>query len=176
MKKVEREDWFTTGLGILEEDGFLKITIDNLCGALKVTKGSFYHHFRNVDDYIDALMQFWVERNTKSLICQIDKLDTPHDKIEMLNRSVLQRSHKSEQVIRGWSFSNQLVRKYVAEVDALRIAYTAELIMLGGKQADVAKQLALLAYGCLIGIQQLEPDMPEKKQSALYELFYELIK
>ena len=38
MKKIEREDWFTTGLEILKNDGFLKITIDNLCDVLKVTK------------------------------------------------------------------------------------------------------------------------------------------
>ena len=57
MKKIEREDWFTTGLEILKKDGFLKITIDNLCDVLKVTKGSFYHHFKNVDGYIDALIK-----------------------------------------------------------------------------------------------------------------------
>ena len=68
MKKIEREDWFTAGLGILNTGGFLKITIENLCEVLKVTKGSFYHHFKNVDGYIDAFMSYWVEKNTKALI------------------------------------------------------------------------------------------------------------
>lgn len=171
MKKIEREDWFTTGLTILKDDGFLKITIDNLCDALKVTKGSFYHHFKNVDGYIDALMKYWVDKNTRALILQIDKVKTPYEKIEKLNKLVLQRSHKSEQVIRGWSFSNEVVRKYVAEVDEIRIEYTTNLKILYGEQADVARQLAILEYGCLIGIQQLYPDMPEEKQLELYELF-----
>lgn len=171
MKKIEREDWFTTGLEILKNDGFLKITIDNLCNALKVTKGSFYHHFKNVDGYIDALMKYWVDKNTKSLILQVDKVKVPYEKIEKLNKLVLQRSHKTEQVIRGWSFSNEVVRKYVTEEDEMRIEYTANLKILCGEQANVARQLAILEYGCLIGIQQLYPDMPEKKQLELYELF-----
>lgn len=175
MKKIERDDWFATGLEILKKDGFLKITIDNLCDALKVTKGSFYHHFKNADAYIDAFMKYWVEKNTGSLITQIDKVKPPHEKIEKLNRLVLQRSHKSEQVIRGWSFSNEVVRKYVAEVDETRIEYTANLKILCGEQADVARHLAMLEYACLIGIQQLHPDMSEKNQLELYKLFCDRI-
>lgn len=171
MKKIEREDWFTMGLEILKNEGFLKITIDNLCDMLKVTKGSFYHHFKNVDAYIDALMRYWVDKNTRSLIVQVDKIKTPHEKTEKLNKLVLQRSHKSEQVIRGWSFSNEVVRKYVTEVDEIRIEYTANLKSLCGEQIDVARQLAMLEYACLIGIQQLYPDMSEKKQLDLYKLF-----
>lgn len=171
MKKIEREDWFTTGLEILKNDGFLKITIDNLCDVLKVTKGSFYHHFKNADGYIDALMKYWVDKNTKSLILQVDKVKVPYEKIEKLNKLVLKRSHKTEQVIRGWSFSNEVVRKYVTEVDEMRIEYTANLKILCGEQANIARQLAILEYGCLIGIQQLYPDMPEEKQLELYELF-----
>ena len=177
MKKIEREDWFTTGFEILKKDGFLKITINNLCDALKVTKGSFYHHFKNVDAYIDALMKYWVDKNTKSLIVQVDKVKAPLEKIERLNKLVLQRTHKSEQVIRGWSFSNEVVKKYVTEVDEIRIEYTADLKILCGEQAGVARKLATLEYACLIGIQQLYPEISGEKQLELYRFFYkEIIK
>lgn len=172
MKKIERDDWFTTGLEILNTDGFLKITIENLCDVLKVTKGSFYHHFKNVDAYIDALMKYWVDKNTKSLINQVDREKTLQEKIEKLHKLVIQRSHKSEQVIRGWSFSNDVVRKYVNEVDEIRIKYTADLKILGGENVDTARQFAILEYACLIGIQQLYPDISGKKQLELYEIFY----
>lgn len=172
MKKIEREDWFTAGLKILNTVGFLKITIDNLCDVLKVTKGSFYHHFKNVDAYIDALMKYWVETNTNSLINQVDREQTPQEKIEKLYKLVLQRSHKSEQVIRGWSFSNDTVKKYVTEVDEIRIENTTNLKVLCGEKPDIARQLAVLEYACLIGIQQLYPDMSIQRQLELYEVFY----
>lgn len=172
MKKIEREDWFTIGLGILNADGFLKITIENLCDRLKVTKGSFYHHFKNMDGYIDALMQYWVQKNTKSLIEAIEKEKTTQKKIEKLYKLVLMRSHRSEQVIRGWSFSNEIVRKYILEVDKTRIDYTASLKVLSGEKTDTAQELAMLEYACLIGIQQLYPDMQTEKQTSLYKSFF----
>ena len=51
MKKVDRNQWFVIGLNVLENDGYSKITIDNLCALLKITKGAFYHHFKNIDGY-----------------------------------------------------------------------------------------------------------------------------
>jgi len=64
MNKVDKKQWFIVGLDILEKDGFAKITIDNLCTQLEITKGAFYHHFKNVDGYIDALMKYWLNQNT----------------------------------------------------------------------------------------------------------------
>ncbi len=54
MKKVEKKQWFIIGLQIIENEGISKITIDNLCALLKITKGAFYHHFKNIDGYIDG--------------------------------------------------------------------------------------------------------------------------
>ncbi len=171
MKKIEKNDWFTTGLTILENDGFLKITIDNLCSILKVTKGSFYHHFGSIDGYIDALMKYWMEENTKSLIKKADQHKSIDDRMEALNNMVLLRSHKSEQLIRGWSFSNKIVEKYVTEVDEMRLAYTTKLREECGESAKKAKLLSMLEYACLVGIQQLYPTIPKVELKELYELF-----
>lgn len=169
MKKIEREDWFAKGLETIEIDGFQKITVDYLCDALNVTKGSFYHHFKNTDSYIEALMIYWVDRNTESVIAQVDKMRTHREKLEKLNMLVLARSHRCEQVIRGWSFSNEVVRKYVSQADRIRLEYATNLHILCGAQADAARQIAVLEYACLIGIQQLYPDMAQDKQLELYE-------
>lgn len=171
MKKIEKTDWFTSGLAILETEGFLKITIENLCTMLNVTKGSFYHHFGNIDGYTESLMKYWADKNTKSLIEKSSKFESAEEKVDALNRMVLLRSHKSEQIIRGWSFSNPIVRKQVEEVDRIRISYTASLMEQCGQSGEAAKQTALLEYACLVGIQQLAPDMPHEKLEELHELF-----
>lgn len=71
MKKVDRNQWFVIGLNVLENDGYSKITIDNLCALLKITKGAFYHHFKNIDGYVDALMKYWLEVNTFEFIREV---------------------------------------------------------------------------------------------------------
>lgn len=50
MKKVEKKQWFIMGLQIIENEGVSKITIDNLCNLLEITKGAFYHHLRILTD------------------------------------------------------------------------------------------------------------------------------
>ena len=42
MKKVEKKQWFVIGLQIIENNGVAKITIDNLCNLLEITKGAFW--------------------------------------------------------------------------------------------------------------------------------------
>lgn len=56
------------------KQGVAKITIDNLCNLLEITKGAFYHHFKNIDGYIDALMAFWVKENTLAFIEEVEKI------------------------------------------------------------------------------------------------------
>lgn len=49
MKKVDKKQWFVTGLTVLEKEGFARITIDNLCGLLQTPKcilSSFQKHRR----------------------------------------------------------------------------------------------------------------------------------
>lgn len=168
MKKIAREDWFTAGLDLLNTRGFLHITIENLCEALGVTKGSFYHHFKHADAYVEALMAYWEEHNTRSVIRQADLGDTAQIQMERLIGTILGRSHKSEQVIRGWSFANDTVRKCVQRVDELRLRYTTDLKIRCGEDQTAASNSALLEYACLVGIQQLYPDLTAEKQYALY--------
>lgn len=171
MKKIEKTDWFTAGLSTIETAGFMTLTIEHLCGMLKVTKGSFYHHFGNMDGYIEALMNYWMDENTKLLIAELEQFETAKEKTQALNNLVFLRVHKREQMIRGWSFSNTIVEKYVREVDAIRIDYTAELMQQCGHDAHRARQIAILEYACLVGIQQLFPNMPAEEQEELHDLF-----
>lgn len=171
MKKVDKKQWFIVGLDILAKDGFARITIDNLCTLLEITKGAFYHHFKNIDGYIDALMKYWLNQNIIQVIEEADKLPSAMERIEYIGNAVIQRSHKSEQVIRAWGFSNPIVKKYVQQVDDLRIGYSTKQRVLLGFSEDEAKNTTVLEYAIFVGGQQLFPDMDKKELEQLY-LFY----
>lgn len=171
MKKVDKEQWFIVGLDVLAKDGFARITIDNLCGLLQITKGAFYHHFKNIDGYIDALMKYWLNQNTVQVIEDADKLSSAKERIEFIGNVVIQRAHKSEQVIRAWGFSNSIVQKYVQQVDELRIEYSIKQRVILGMSEEEAKNTTVLEYAIFIGGQQLFPDMDKKELEQLY-MFY----
>lgn len=175
MKKVDKKQWFIVGLDVLAKDGFARITIDNLCTLLEITKGAFYHHFKNIDGYIDALMKYWLEVNTIQVIEEADKLPSAKERIEFIGNAVIQRSHKSEQVIRAWGFSNSIVKKYVQQVDDLRIEYSTKQRVLLGFSEDEAKNTTVLEYAIFVGGQQLFPDMDKKELEQLYLFYYQKI-
>ena len=169
--KVDKKQWFVVGLDILEKDGFARITIDNLCTRLEITKGAFYHHFKNIDGYIEALMKYWLNQNTVQIIEDADKLATAKERMEFIGSVVINRSHKSEQVIRAWSFSNQIVKKYIQQVDDLRIDYSTKLRVQLGMSEEESKNTSVLEYAIFVGIQQLYPDINKKDLEQLY-MFY----
>jgi len=171
MKRLKKEDWFVTGLAILETDGFSKITIENLCEILKVTKGSFYHHFGNIDGYIEALMKYWLNENTIFLIKKAEETTDSIKKQILINDLAIYHSRKSSQLIRAWSYSNNIVKNYLDKVDELRLDYLISIKKQNGENNSSAKYLSMLEYAFLVGIQQLYSDLPKNDLEILYELF-----
>lgn len=170
MKKIEKTDWFDQGIKVLEKEGFQRITIDNLCNLLKITKGSFYHHFKNTDGYIEALLKYWKNKNTLEFINYIEEVSDVTEKYIILNDLAGSSSHKAEQVIRAWSFSNETVKQYVDQVDDMRMSYLTNLNIQKGMDRKVARNNAIFQYGTLIGIQQLFPDISKDDFNELYQI------
>ncbi len=88
-KKTERsesrhcaEDLLGAGLKLLETDSVQQLTIDALCRKLKVTKGSFYHHFKNRADFLERMLEHWVEGWT---LASIEAADEGVDAVERFN-------------------------------------------------------------------------------------------
>ncbi len=171
MKKVEKVAWFTEGFKILETEGFAKITIDNLCERLQITKGSFYHHFKNTDGYVAALMDYWLEENTLFIIRKANTLKKATSRKQMIDKLALDRSMKVEQVVRAWGYSNDTVNKRVREADKIRLEYLIEMEIGEGKSRSAAKDTAMLTYATFVGIQQLFPDISKKEQDRLNRFY-----
>jgi AcrR family transcriptional regulator len=73
MKNISKEDWLKTALTALSRQGEEAIRIDKLYKVLNVSKGSFYHHFKNIDDFIVHLMKYWEKGMTESIIETTEK-------------------------------------------------------------------------------------------------------
>ena len=56
---LSRSAYFDVALELLAEGGHDGLTIAALCARLGVTKGSFYHHFRDLCAFTDALLAYW---------------------------------------------------------------------------------------------------------------------
>ena len=153
----------------MEKDGFTKVTIENLCGALGVTKGSFYHHFEHIGAYVVALMDHWLEENTLKIIQNVERSQL--DKNTVMLKIVATLRHRLELHIRAWSFSNPYVRDVVANADKLRLDYMTELISLTGRDRQTSREQAMLNIALMIGVQNIYPDMPTDEWDRLQHTY-----
>lgn len=170
MKKVDKAQWYIVGLSVLEKEGFAKITIDNLCGLLQITKGAFYHHFKNIDGYIEALMKYWLEVNTFEFIREADKLKDVTEQLQKIGDMAAYSSIRNESGIRAWGYSNPIVRNYIAKADTTRLEYAAKLNEATGLNPKQAMDLAVVQYSLLIGMQQVCSNMSPEQFKELQDI------
>ena len=66
-RRLRREDWIDGAIGLLSDAGVEALGVNALAERLKVTKGSFYWHFRDRDALLDAVVDTWRRRTTSEI-------------------------------------------------------------------------------------------------------------
>src|SRR5256885_3545838 len=61
------EEWAEAALEAFAAGGVRAASIPSIARTLGVTKGSFYWHFRGIDDLVEAALQRWEERDRAAL-------------------------------------------------------------------------------------------------------------
>ncbi|MFK7921247.1 MAG: TetR/AcrR family transcriptional regulator [Bacteroidia bacterium] len=168
MARLGKEDWLAEGFKVLAEFAQNKLRILYLCERLTVTRGSFYHHFSSIDDYIEQLMLSWEQSNTRQVIQLANKSGDAKERFNRLNELVSNIDQSVETAIRSWSHYHPIVQTYLQKVDKLRLHYLEDLFLNQGFPAEEAANLATLEYGILIGIQQLNPHINASNMDSLY--------
>ena len=172
MARVTKKDWIIEGFNILSAFAQDKLRISYLCERLKVTRGSFYHHFKSIEEYIQALMEAWEEENTLQLIRDSQVGQTPFEKMDILNNQVTKSNQRLEAAIRSWSFYHPIVKQHLDKVDKIRLSFLQGIFEQLGFEKEVAAQKGLLDYAVLIGIQQLRPNISADEMQTLFKLYY----
>ncbi|MEL7340174.1 MAG: TetR/AcrR family transcriptional regulator, partial [Bacteroidota bacterium] len=101
MARLSKEDWLAEGFKVLSEFAQHKLRILYLCERLGVTRGSFYHHFESIEDYIEQLMQSWEQQNTLQLIELANTAEGPKERFQKLNEMVVSLDQSIETAIRS---------------------------------------------------------------------------
>lgn len=151
------------------------IKIDKLCKDLKLTKGAFYHHFKNIEEYTMQLMQYWQVTKTENIINTANSEADFEKKVEKLNNMVIDEDHLLEIRIRAWGIRNAKVNEFIKLVDQKRLVYLKSLYLEKNFAEEQADALAKLEYAAFVGMQQLFHDLPLAQKSKLSEIFHKLL-
>ncbi len=169
MTVDKRTPWLQAGLFLLEESGPACMTIDELTQRVGLTKGSFYHHFKDRGGYVKALLEYWEEQMTHRLIEQADLQASSKEKQRHLTQLTLALYDSPLELnLRAWAMSSPLVTRYVERVDQARVEYLNQIAFEITGDADRARQLAEIAYAVFVGGQQILPQIPRERLLELY--------
>jgi AcrR family transcriptional regulator len=168
MAVTTRRDWLEAGMAILEDLGAEALTIEELTNRLSVTKGSFYHHFKNYQDFKEHVLAFYEEERTLQIIQLAERETLPQAKLERVLQSTLQPS-QLDVAMRAWALQDVLVRDHQQRIDQRRLTYLEELISTLIGDHSHAARMARLFYSIYVGSQHIVPPIQGADLAHLYQ-------
>ena len=155
--KNSQLDWLEFALDVLIKKGPDSLKITPLCNLKGVTKGSFYHHFKNRTAFIDTLMNHWYQRMTVDFIDQANSAASPMERLNKLDQVIAGQNIEAEMHIRAWALKEQSIATHLAKIDQQRQDYLASCYLELGLEEQAAQDIALMAYANFLGMQQIYP-------------------
>ena len=152
-----RAQWLQAGLDALRKGGVGAVRVERLAAGLELTKGSFYHHFRDRAALLDALLEFWSREMTDAEFERIAVLRGGlAARLLALAEDVLEKGlGRYDPAIRAWARDDRKVAATVAQVDRRRVQSLIELFEEAGFPAREARTRARTFYTFLLGEPQV---------------------
>lgn len=154
-RRLTREDWTRAALEALADGGVAAVAIDRLAKGVGATRGSFYWHFEDRRELIEAALALWERENTIDLIPEADAVGDPAERLRFIFRLVYERPVDPIEIALASAADDPLVAPVFLRVTRARIALLRRtLVDLGLGEAEAGDR-AWLAYAFYIGHHQL---------------------
>ncbi len=145
-----REDWVDAAWNALGEGGVEAVRVERLAHKLGVTKGSFYWHFKNRQDLIDALLDRWFGQREDEAVPSPGENAGPADRIwKVFERAVSRGTQGQAASLRFWAARHADVARRIHAEDDKRFALFIEQFSALGFPASEAKTRAQVYMGII---------------------------
>ncbi|HVB08370.1 MAG TPA: TetR/AcrR family transcriptional regulator [Candidatus Acidoferrales bacterium] len=148
--RLERSDWIRAAIDVLAKDGRDAVRVENLARKLRISKGSFYWHFRDRDDLLEAILDAWesgqAEWNADESEVHRDPAGRWANLIELLSRP---SQCSLDVAIFSWAREDEKVGRRAGEVEKKRTAHLQQVfreIGFSAAQAEEWSDAAMLVY------------------------------
>lgn len=173
--KVSPDTWIDTARLTLIEEGIGGVKVDRLANRLGVTRGGFYHNFKDRDDLLSKLLLYWEES------CRFLPNDQPGprpgDAAEWFDRAVGRLidgdgyDARFDLAVRDWARSDQRAAWAVERSDRERIETLTKFFGILGYDSDEAPIRARVFYYHQIGYYAIgvrQSSAERRRASGLY--------
>jgi len=177
--RLDREDWIAAARKVLIRAGVGEVKVDRLARDLRVTRGSFYWHFKDRNDLLSALLLSWVRSNTEPFqrVLQSDT-ESPLVQcrrfIEVWIRGT-EFDPDYDSAMRDWARNAPETAVLVARADETRMAILRDIFMRMGYDAVEAEVRARVAYYHQVGYYALRIVESQQLRRTLLPTYFRIL-
>jgi AcrR family transcriptional regulator len=177
---IGRREWIEAALAALAREGVAGIRVESLARKLKVTKGSFYWHFKDRMDLLDSVLAEW-ETETDRLMDAARQERGARARLDRFVQLARETEGRiSEPAIFMWARQDAKVARRVKRVEQARVRFLADILEAMGfspEDAGLRAELAYVAYVGLADRKARDPDWDERRAQlfeAMVSVFLEV--
>ena len=150
-KRLAAQDWIDFALKTLAQEGFDALKADGLARKLGVSRGSFYWHFTDLNDFHARVIEHWRQTATEAVIADLERYECREQRLEVLLRRALGHHNAMEIRMRAWADNSPEAAQAVQDMDRRRREYMERLLVDAGIAPSLAATRVQLLYWAYLG-------------------------
>ena len=151
-EQLGRKEWISAAIEAAAEGGIDNVRVERLARRLRVTKGSFYWHFKDRNALLQALLEAWQAMQTTTVIDKVEAIGgQPREILANVIAHIGDMNVGLEVALRQWAATDDEVYKIIVRIDETRISHLQSIIARAGIPVERARERAMLLYYAFIG-------------------------
>jgi AcrR family transcriptional regulator len=175
--RLSAEDWLEVGYTVLAEEGVRALKVERLCQQAGVTRGSFYWHFEDIEQYRATLVESWnkfLERDREAL-SELDALP-PRERLSALTANLVSPTYwMLERAMREWARLDPVAAENIRAADRLLLRTVVKAYRDYGFSREDARLRAELTFAAGVGLLHLTSSAEHAQSVAQSERFLSLM-
>ena len=165
--RLDRNAWVSAGMEVLCTAGVQSVRVEALAKRLNISKGSFYWHFKDREDLLEAILDEWQARqsdwnaNGESTRSPVERWTKLFDILTAPGYAAL------ELAMSAWARQDEKVARRLAEADRKRVAYLATIFREIGFSSAQAAEWANAAFLLYLGWMDRSARLAGQKESGI---------
>lgn len=152
---VSRDEWLAAALEMLAEEGVDAVTVEALAKRLGIAKSGFYWHFRNRQELLEAVLDYWMHELTEVISDNPEIIAlSPIERLERISEMIIDYDLAGYDLpVRQWALSDPLAARGVRKVNRVRLDFLRQTFAELGFEGDDLEMRTML-FVCYHSMEQ----------------------
>lgn len=167
--RAPKSQWIGVASQTLGDQGLAAVRVEVLASVIGVTKGSFYAHFANRAELLQAVLDDWERRSAADVLERVEAQSTaPARKIRLAGLLTFKDDlRRVDLAVRDWTRTDPEVRERLRRVDEARMDYLRKQFAYLVHEPDEIEARSILAFTLAIGRDFLADNLDASRADAV---------